>query len=479
MPTEVPIQVDLSQDSDWDQVDDSLLTQDDKNILKAHFTEETEGIIYLTRQELSELKSTLDTTNLSSLSPEIQAGTIAWDIDAFVDGQLQEWLATSEVIGWDNELFSADRLDQLDELSQELLFWNEGVFEGMNISPTAQDHIAVALSLSIIHTISNNANMTTEEIIALLSGSDITLVNNVNTSLDGLRGVISGFVEMEDDIDANFLNIAGNWEGNNIFMQTETWVEFFNALLSWELSEEDIESRIESENADESDIQVEWIPNNLLALHTSTNMDINNISEALQDSVSNASAGEFRRMREQIQADTPEQERTGIAKIIYDILKSIFDAIWEFSWDQDTNWGTDDNPLLGNQDSAPDESPDSATDIISQLQDLQVPGFDLSALWANPENMSQIQDILEDLSPETTAQQEFEHLFWGNGHFSEISRIFQENNSPFEAWTSETQQFITILETYKTYRVDPDVAGRNNDRTTWEEWSQENDWTQN
>jgi hypothetical protein len=37
-----PIQIDLSQGNSWDKIDDSLLTQDDKNMLKEHFTEEHE-----------------------------------------------------------------------------------------------------------------------------------------------------------------------------------------------------------------------------------------------------------------------------------------------------------------------------------------------------------------------------------------------------------------------------------------------------
>jgi hypothetical protein len=52
MSFETPIQVDLSQDNSWDQIDDSRLTPEDKALLKEQFNEDTEGIIYLTQQEL-------------------------------------------------------------------------------------------------------------------------------------------------------------------------------------------------------------------------------------------------------------------------------------------------------------------------------------------------------------------------------------------------------------------------------------------
>ena len=63
MSVDTPIhKVDLSQDSSWDQIDDTFLTQEDKNLLKEQFSEESEGIIYLTEQELTELKTTLEAT---------------------------------------------------------------------------------------------------------------------------------------------------------------------------------------------------------------------------------------------------------------------------------------------------------------------------------------------------------------------------------------------------------------------------------
>jgi hypothetical protein len=62
MTLDAPIQINLSQDNSWDQIDDSRLTQDDKNLLKEHFNEESEGILYLTKQEIQELKATIDAT---------------------------------------------------------------------------------------------------------------------------------------------------------------------------------------------------------------------------------------------------------------------------------------------------------------------------------------------------------------------------------------------------------------------------------
>jgi len=59
MSLETPIQIDLSQENSWDQVDDSTLTPEEKTLLREHFREESESIIYLTQQELQELKDIL------------------------------------------------------------------------------------------------------------------------------------------------------------------------------------------------------------------------------------------------------------------------------------------------------------------------------------------------------------------------------------------------------------------------------------
>jgi hypothetical protein len=56
MSAEAPIQIDLSQDNSWSQIDDSMLSENEKNLLAEQFKEESEGIIYLTQQELKNFK---------------------------------------------------------------------------------------------------------------------------------------------------------------------------------------------------------------------------------------------------------------------------------------------------------------------------------------------------------------------------------------------------------------------------------------
>ncbi len=465
MSLDAPIQIDLSQDNGWDSLDDSQLSSQEKELLAQQFSEETQGIIYFTQQELQDFKDIL-----KSELPEI----VSAELQDFTQEQMLEWLSSSDILS-ENEVLSSENMDKLDAQSQVILFSEWGVFEGMNISPVAQDHMSVALSLSIIQQISSNPDISVEDILSMLSGENEELIWKLEEKILGLRELVSWIVNQEDDMHANSLDIAGNGERNYLFMQTEKWVEFFNSLFSEELKPNDIESKIESENIDESETMPEWIVNNLSWFQITANDNISDISRSVQNAVLNAPPEQVRNIREQLQEDSSGEELTGIAKFIHDLLKGIFDAISSIS-SENSDWDSVENPEIS---SLVESSQEQNPDLSSQLQEIRIPNFDLWPLLSNPDNIIQIQSILEDLDPRTTAQQEFEWLFWADNRFSQISTIFQNNNEAFPNDLSHADRFMTILKTYNTYRNDPDVAGKTDDRPTWHAWSQQHDWTQN
>jgi len=59
MSVEAPIQIDLSDNRSWDQVDSSLLSPEDKRRLAEQFASETQEIISLTQDELQTLRNAL------------------------------------------------------------------------------------------------------------------------------------------------------------------------------------------------------------------------------------------------------------------------------------------------------------------------------------------------------------------------------------------------------------------------------------
>lgn len=135
MSIEAPIQIDLSQENSWNQVDSSLLTQDEKDMLARQFRAETREVISLTQEELLTLRDAV-----RSETPETLA--------TFMSEQREEGISLSDIMGEDFEY--AEDVDALDAYTKEILFGNEGILSALDISDTAQDHFSLALSLSLI-----------------------------------------------------------------------------------------------------------------------------------------------------------------------------------------------------------------------------------------------------------------------------------------------------------------------------------------
>jgi hypothetical protein len=88
MSAEAPIQVDLSQDNSWDKISDEMLSNHEKKLLAEQFKEESEGIIYLTQQELDNFKNILQTQDIN-LGPSVNT-VMGNEMQSFVTEQLSE-----------------------------------------------------------------------------------------------------------------------------------------------------------------------------------------------------------------------------------------------------------------------------------------------------------------------------------------------------------------------------------------------------
>lgn len=142
MVQEAPIQIDLSDETSWDKIDDSLLTSDEKRVLREQFWEDTDAIISLTARELEEFKEIM-----KSEIPEI----VSDELDDFVKEQVEEWISMSDFLSEDSE--TAEKMNMFESAMREWLFGENGIFKLHEISGTAQDRFCLWFSLSMIHEI--------------------------------------------------------------------------------------------------------------------------------------------------------------------------------------------------------------------------------------------------------------------------------------------------------------------------------------
>ncbi len=250
MSFETPIQVDLSQDNSWDQIDDSRLTPEDKALLKEQFNEDTEGIIYLTQQELWELKATLDAT----LDPrgEMWGQQVLWEsFHEFIQQQQEESYTLWEIISgmeWIPEW--ADRLGNLiTEITQRELFWSEGLMQAVDVSPVAQENISAALSVSILQTIWEQEDFSATNLE--------TIATEYIEKLGSIGNVFSQTAWPDDGLRNNTLSVAQGGEHNSIFMNIQEGVGFFQGITLGEITQESMREYIEERNTQPWDERLE------------------------------------------------------------------------------------------------------------------------------------------------------------------------------------------------------------------------------
>lgn len=471
MWVDAPIQIDLSRDSSWDQVDDSLLTPEDKSLLKEQFNEESEWIIYLSRQELSELKNTLDATSDPRWNQGWEQGV--WEsFQEFITDQKQEWLSSSDIFE-SVEGVPEGLWDTLDALSQEALFWWEGVLKGLTLSDTARDNITTSLSLSILWNIDIWSNFEWDTIAAF---------ENAVANLSSLRSLSSARETVGHDIQKSVLDMPENGERNYIFMDANIGMKFFDTLLSENMSESEIESYIEERNlSPESNTQIvnniEWLSNaraqNIEAL-------VNSLSETLEsEELSEIQQEGIADITDVIDPnDIPSRaeldelkEQKGIFAILAEFFEILLNGMKNLAnsvWNDISNTSNNDAPQEIENIPIEDET-------VSVLWNEDIPGK--AEILGNPHLAKQIEEVLKGIDPRKDISEILAELF-STGKYNRISEVFKGQgifwDNPED--TSPWNQVLKVLSSYKDYRNDPEVFGKTENRPTWDNWAGKQNW---
>jgi len=233
MTPEAPIEVDVSQELSVQELW-GWLTKEEQIKFNEYFNSDKEWILYLSQMELAELKRIL----WEDLSASHDA-----DFDEFIDQQLSERLSSSDIFEW-IDWIAEGFWDTLDALSKEALFWGNGALTQLPLSVAARNNIITSLSVSILWNIDKETFITwniTEMFNKLMKGF---------TPLKELTGATQ---TVGPGIIKNILNVAWDGERNTLFMDANTWVEFFDTLISKPMSKEEIKLYIEKHNLSPDD----------------------------------------------------------------------------------------------------------------------------------------------------------------------------------------------------------------------------------
>lgn len=341
MTPEAPIQIDLSQENSWDQVDSLLLTDKEKQTLSEHFSEESEWIIYLTQQELNQLKNILITQNVNLWSVPVNEA-MSWELDAFIEEQTSEWISIEDLFEWNTDISAAmsEFAPEIETASQELLFWSEGLFSNLEISDTAKDHISVSLVLSIAHRWFDFLKGYIEEHGENISPEKMPEeMNNITQEMKEKFQDAKSIIDVTTPIDEWWVfyeekkvHVQDKGEKNRIFMELQTGRAFFDSIFSGDTTGENVEEKIESQNLSEweelnSDISGEtkllwekfWeLQGAIASLSQEQARDI-------VDVVTEVRNGNTTVVEEVIDDEDEWNELTGFAKIIHDLIQAI---IW-------------------------------------------------------------------------------------------------------------------------------------------------------
>jgi len=469
MSAEAPIQIDLSQDNSWDQIDDSMLSDDEKRLLAEQFREDTEGIISLTQEELRDFKQII-----SSETPEI----VASELQEFVEEQKNEGLSTSDLI-WDSiELWEIDLLDQY---SKEALFWDEWIFKNYSISDTAQDIMSVSLTLSIL------------QYGADMEANQIPETSNTREWFDFIverLGVLkSAWEQMQAwpwwiSTQVPAINIDNFWEWNSIFMNPTEWKDFFHQILEWDLnSPESIIEKIESANT--------WweIPLEISGLWEIVLEDISwlvetewwsiEISDTDRDILDNPET-------------TPEERQSLLERwensdnFFLQILAALFSlGKWwdtQTQWDTTTTWREGTEHETSPEEIAPTLHEQGRSIFREKLSEWSITSFDVwellklfpedGELSARAKQIVNHIDSIPDFEWQTDFESKFNNLF-----LTETSTWDKKIDSFVDAWDARTieegkevwENLANTLVAYISYRT-------TGNRVPYEEWFQTIDW---
>jgi len=329
MSIEAPIRIDLSQDNPWDATN---LTQEEKNYLQEQFTKERNEALYLTRGELVELSRIIETQRNSGISPVVR-GIMTWELDKFIDNQIAEWLSTTDMLEWiDNipEWFA----ELLETKSHEQLFGDEGIMKGIDLTWRAKNYITTAFSLAILEELGSSSEILDANLEGLLTHAWERL-QYIKEAFEDTRG-------SRPWQPLNNLRIQWLWEENHIFMNIEKGKEFFTQVLDGKLWESDaIIAYIQEQNLADWETVESADLKTLAALRSTASEDVAEIVENITDPDTGIPVADM----------TPDEKKSLIERwkesdsMLLQILAGLLEFMKEISggktWEEKKWWETE------------------------------------------------------------------------------------------------------------------------------------------
>ena len=461
MSVEAPIQIDLSDNRSWDQVDSSLLSPEDKRRLAEQFASETQEIISLTQDELQTLRNALQ-----SEVPE--------ELVNFISQQREEWISFQDLFNWIewipeefNQLW-----EQIATISRETLFWESGIMNGVELTHNAKENISTSFSLAALKVLAEMEWLTKENFQERFS----TAIENQ----DGIRNVFSATVWVDDGLRWNVLEISWSWEFNSIFMNTSEWITFFEGVLTGTIHENQIEAYIEDRNLNQGDPA---LTTNIAELQTLSRDTLEWVLEKMGlrlntqeewDPVATVAWAEAVTHPPQIELPEDSQERQSFLERLqnWNMLEKILAAIlmaieWftgqEVEEEVISNWVPTERPHEVEEVvlTPIEATKKSIRDALSSGCLVWMNAESIEAFLWNDANITQIMRIIEEI-PSRWDEDTFEEKLMNLLQWQTESWEYKFTNFIEEGWLAEiknsdttlnAENFIAALTAYKNYRI--------------------------
>lgn len=473
MAFETPERVDLSNQDDIAKLKANL-TPAEHARLNEYFSQEKEGIIYLTQEELGDLKQALKYEN----NHHRDRNEV---IDEFIAEQKAEWFSLSDILEWQEWI--PENIDTIDALAHDFLFWENGVCKDMYLSETAQDHFAGWFSLALVEFISEQEDLNnlidengklqlSENLLQALEKSMPTLL--ILWELSRKMIIVETPVGSQEN---KSLDLLGNGETNSVIMNLWEGKDFFLKILSWEFDavkmEEILEAGNNSDNikSNSGEIQTRLLEQVRDIQEKISTPDVDpkdlpqtwtDISETLVDAQTAIDT-----------AATPE-EKSIWEQFLKLLEKFLQGFIWIADWNNKDN--VENNKVKAKENKEKIKQDNSLIEMIDALSQNNTDFVD--ALRKDPQSTRKIRLILESISPDETFEETLKDLFsWNivmNMKWIKVWNIFDTYGfgASLPEGLNQIQITIKALEEYSRYRNAPGVKWLSSWRITWEKWAQ-------
>jgi hypothetical protein len=457
MSAEAPIQVDLSQDNSWDKISDEMLSNHEKKLLAEQFKEESEGIIYLTQQELDNFKNILQTQDIN-LGPSVNT-VMGNEMQSFVTEQLSEWLSSQDILS-NIEWLPEWIWNSLDKHSEEILFGPEWVLKSLDLSDAARDNIITSLSMSVLWKLSDTS---------VLSWNISELFKWITDNLSILQNLVNQKIQLPIGWEVSSLSISAAWDRNYIFSDANVWKDFFDFISGETVSEDNIRKYIEERNLP---IWSETnITNNLSGLWIDAQEHLQSIIWVISttddkdrntDWVINT---DLDNLPTEDDLDDME-EKWGLfamfAKMIREFMQWII-KFWEDAWLVDDSNEEKDEPKSDTPEEIAPTTIETWRGLFrTKLSEWNISPFTIWEIqklfpeqWELTQTAKDIITTIDTISGEDNFESKFNNIF-SQREWKETTK-FEEfvkasNNTLILEWKSEWENMLSILKKYNEYR---------------------------